>query len=129
MEVTPMADGFFLFKFHSYDSSKRILDEGPWFVYGRPLILRKWTEDITMSRDNLQTIPIWVRLPNLNFCFRTTSALSKLASVIGNPIYMDHANATATGTSYAFAKMCVEVDVDATFPFELRMKFKEKTIV
>lgn len=77
-----------------------------------------------MYRKNLETIPIWVRLPNLNFYFWTNFALSKIASVIGNPICMDYA--TATGTRYAFDRICVEVDVDAEFPFELRMKYKDK---
>lgn len=80
-----------------------------------------------MYRKNLETIPIWVRLPNLNFCFWTNFALSKIASVIGNPICMDYA--TATGTCYAFDRICVEVDVDAEFPFELCMKYKDKTII
>ena len=80
-----------------------------------------------MSRDNLESIPIWVCLPNLNFCFRTTSSLSKIATVIGNPICMDHA--TTTGTHYAFTRVCVEVGIDAEFPTELRMKYKEKIII
>lgn len=127
LEIIHMAEGFMLFKFHSYDSRQQVLDEGPWFVYGRPLILRCWTEDITMSRDNLETIPIWVHLPNLSFCFRTSSALSKIASVLSNPLCMDHA--TVTGTRYAFARVCAEVGVDAEFPSELRMKYKEKTSI
>lgn len=99
-----MADGFLLFKFHSFDVDRSILDEGPWFVYGRPLILRRWAKDITIYRENLETICVWVRPPNLDFCFQTNSALSKIASVIGNPICMDHA--IVSGSRYAFARMC-----------------------
>lgn len=127
VEIIPMADGFILFKFPTYDHGNQVLDEGPWFVYGRPLILRRWTTNITMCRQELDTIPIWVRLPNFNLYFRTNSALSKITSVIGNPICMDHA--TAAGTRYAFARVCVEVGVDAEYPTELRMKFKDKTII
>lgn len=43
LDIIPMADGFLLFKFHSYDIGQTILDEGPWFVYGRPLILMRWS--------------------------------------------------------------------------------------
>lgn len=32
LEIIPMAEGFMLFKFHSYDSGQQILDDGPWFV-------------------------------------------------------------------------------------------------
>lgn len=35
LEIITMADGFLLFKFHSYDIGQSILDEGPWFGYGR----------------------------------------------------------------------------------------------
>lgn len=127
VEIIPMAKGFFLFKFAAYDIGQRILDEGPWFVYGHTLILKRWAGYITMYRQNLESNPVWVRLPNLNFCFRLNSALSKIASVIGNPICMDHP--TAAGTRYAFARICVEVDVDAEFPCELRMRYNDKTII
>lgn len=99
LEIITMADGFYLFKFHHHDAGQTILDEGPWFVHGHPLILRRWSKDIAMYRKKLETIPIWVRFPNLNFCFRSSSALSKIASVIGRPICMDHA--TASGTRFA----------------------------
>lgn len=127
LEIVTMAGGFYLFKFHNYDEGQALLDEGPWFVPGHPLILRRWTEDVVMFRQQLETIPIWVRFPNLNFCFRSSSALSKIASVIGRPICMDHA--TASGTRFVFARVCIQVGIDAEFPAEIRMKYKEKTIL
>lgn len=127
LEIITMSEGFYLFKFNNYDAGQTILDDGPWFVHGHPLILRRWTEDIEMNRQTFETIPIWVRFPNLNFCFRTSTALSKIASVIGKPICMDHA--TAAGTRFAFARVCIEVGIDAEFPAEIRIKYKEKMLV
>ncbi|XXG82814.1 hypothetical protein AAC387_Pa10g0702 [Persea americana] len=100
LEVISMSEDFYLFKFNSYDAGQVILDDGPWFVHGHPLVLRRWTEDIEMCRQMFETIPVWVRFPNLNFCFRTSNAFSKIASVIGRPICMDHA--TAAGTRFCF---------------------------
>lgn len=80
-----------------------------------------------MYRQKFETIPVWVRFPNLNFCFRTSTALSKIASVIGKPICMDHA--TAAGTRFAFSRECVEFGIDADFPTEIRMKYKGKSIM
>ncbi|XXG82787.1 hypothetical protein AAC387_Pa10g0678 [Persea americana] len=127
LEVITLSEGFYLFKFNSYDASQVILDNGPWFVHGHPLVFRRWTEDIEMCRQMFETIPVWVRFPNLNFCFRTSNALSKIASVIGRPICMDHA--TTAGTRFAFARVCIEVGLDADFPGEIRMKYKGKTIL
>lgn len=122
-----MSEGFYLFKFNNNDAGQTILDEGPWFVHGHPLVLPRWTEDIVMYRQKFETIPVWVRFPNLNFCFRTSTALSKIASVIGKPISMDHA--TEASTRFAFARVCVEVGIDADFPTEIRMKYKGKSIM
>lgn len=56
-----------LFKFASHEAGQNVLEEGPWFVHGHPLILKQWFEDISMYRHNLERIPIWVWFPNLNF--------------------------------------------------------------
>lgn len=58
LEIITMADGLYLFKFYHHDAGQAILDEGPWFVQGHPLILRRWSEDIAMHRQQLDTIPI-----------------------------------------------------------------------
>ena len=122
-----MSDGFYLFKLRNYDAGQVILDGGPWLVHGHPLVLQRWTEDIEMFRQTFETTLVWVHFPNLNFCFRTRSALSKIASVIGKPICMDHA--TAAGTRFAFARVCIEVGIDADYPAEICMKYRGKTIV
>lgn len=122
-----MSEGFYLFKFHNYDGGQTILDDGSWFVHGHPLVLRRWMEDIVMHSQNFETNLVWVRFSNLNFCFRTSSALSKLASVIGKPICIDHA--IAAGTRFSFARVCIEVRVDVELPAEIRMKYKDKSIL
>ena len=68
-----------------------------------------------------------MQFPNLNFYFRFSSALRKIASVIGWPTCMDHV--TAFGTHFAFARVCIEVGIDAEFLVEIRMKYIEKTIL
>lgn len=114
LEIVSMLEGFLLFKFDSHEAGQNVLGEGPWFVHGRPLILKRWYEDISMYRHDLETIPTWVRFPNLSFCFRSKSALSKISSVVGNPVCMDQA--TAAGTQNAFVRVCTEVGIDPELP-------------
>lgn len=52
--------------------------------------------------------------------------MSKLSSVIGNPLYMDQA--TALGTRLAFERVCIEVNVDCKFPLVFRMHYNGVTI-
>lgn len=56
---------FFIFKFKSCYESQRMLEEGPWFVNGHRLVLRRWTEDLTFCKEQLDTIPNLGKIPKL----------------------------------------------------------------
>lgn len=68
--------GFYLFKFKSYEVSQKILEEGPWFFRGHPLILKRWSEDMNFQREELHSMPIWVKFPNLKMSYRSVTGLS-----------------------------------------------------
>lgn len=86
------------------------------------MVLKRWSPKITLCKEEFKTIFVWVKFPNLNFCFRSASSLSKLSSVIGNLLYMDEA--TALGTRLAFARVCIEVNVDCKFLSIFRMHYE-----
>lgn len=117
LEVESLENSFFRFKFSTLAEGQRILEEGPWFVGGHPLALIRWEEDRTFQKEELSTIPIWVKFPNLRMTCRSITALSKISSCIGNPIYMD--KPTAAGERIAYAKVLVDISVDATLPDSL----------
>lgn len=54
-------------------------------------------------------IPIWVKFPGLAVGYWSAEALSKVASAVGRPLYMDSFTANAEKISYA--RVLVEVDV------------------
>lgn len=85
-QVFILLNDFYMFKFSSFDVSQRVLEEGPQFVDGHPLVLKRWYEKVFMhnkiqDRDH----PISTRFPNLDFYCRSKSRLSKFASAIGTP--------------------------------------------
>ena len=109
----PIEVGFFLFKFYAYALGQKILEDcGSGHNYGN---------------SDIKSIPIWEKFPNLNFCFRSKSELSKNSSLIGIPLYMDHS--TATRTRIAFARICIDVNVDSPLPDEVFITYNDKTIV
>ncbi|XP_077232359.1 uncharacterized protein LOC143869136 [Tasmannia lanceolata] len=91
-----------------------VLESGEHSYAGRPLILRKWKPGTPLEKLNLTSIPVWVRLPGLPLEFWSAKGLSKIASFIGNPLYMD--SRTAEETRLSYARMCVEVEAGAEFP-------------
>ena len=64
LQVLPRGNGFLLFKFSDDEDKHRALENGPWFVRGKPLVLRQWTVDSVFEKDKLSTIPLWVKFPS-----------------------------------------------------------------
>lgn len=91
MDVIPLEDEGFLFKFG--DSSIKIwaLKGGPWFIANRPLLLQKWKPDLTLEKLSLKKFPIWVVLCGVPLELLTAEWLSYIASAIGSPLCLDKA--------------------------------------
>lgn len=107
LDVETMGKGFFFFRFNCFEDSQRVLEEGPWFIDGHPLALKSWSEDLPHQKEQLESIPIWVKFPNLTMSFRSANGLSRIAGSLGRPICMDRG--TTEGRRPAFAKVLVEV--------------------
>ncbi|GJU42070.1 putative RNA-directed DNA polymerase [Tanacetum coccineum] len=54
--------GFFFFKFDSRAGLEAVLEGGPWLIRKSPIILKKWSMDTRLLKEELTRIPIWVKL-------------------------------------------------------------------
>ncbi|GJV37907.1 retrovirus-related pol polyprotein from transposon TNT 1-94 [Tanacetum coccineum] len=52
-------DGVFYFKFSSLRGLEQVLEQGPWLIRNIPLILTKWTPNLSLSKDNVTRVPVW----------------------------------------------------------------------
>ena len=64
---------------------KKFLKRGPYFIYGKLIILKKWNKKINFDKDLLSTMPICIRLPELNLTLWDKDAFSAIASEVGMP--------------------------------------------
>ncbi|GJX44442.1 putative reverse transcriptase domain-containing protein [Tanacetum coccineum] len=51
----------------SMDGLDAMLENGPWFIRNNPLILRKWHPDVNLMKEDVGTIPVWVKLYGIPF--------------------------------------------------------------
>ncbi|KAK7273781.1 hypothetical protein RIF29_14844 [Crotalaria pallida] len=79
------------------------------------MILAPWTGR-SMSKSFIDRVPIWIQLPNLSPKFWGVGALSKIASLVGNPIMVD--KVTQERNRINFARILMEVD-PAVLPDEV----------
>ncbi len=104
---------FFFFKFKGTESLDIVLDGAPWHVWNRPLVLKKWQPNLSLLKEELQKVPLWVRFYGIPLEFWTATGLSYIASAIGKPLHSDRMTGGKKRISYA--RICVEVDASKDF--------------
>ncbi|XP_074301163.1 uncharacterized protein LOC141632517 [Silene latifolia] len=85
-----------------------------WNVNGYRLVCKSWSPTIVEELAEITTVPIWILFPNLDPCFWSQSALSKVASFVGRPICADEP--TTTKSKIAFSRILVVVDLSKELP-------------
>ncbi|PKU67540.1 RNA exonuclease 1 [Dendrobium catenatum] len=120
LSLLSLADDFFLLKFTATEDYDMVWSGGPWFLLGRPFVLQRWNPKFQPKRDESASIPIWIKVPNLPLALWTPSGISKIASYVGEPLYVD--TLTAKRTRLTFARICVKVDKNSDFPEEIPLE-------
>ncbi|XP_043705606.1 uncharacterized protein LOC122655479 [Telopea speciosissima] len=113
-EVFGLESGIFVFDFQGSDLSRQILDEGPWTLGIRPLILRPWSPEISLTKKEESELPLWVRLYGLNLHYWGERSLGQIASVLGRPICVDRR--TSQRERLSFARLCVSIKASDGLP-------------
>ena len=117
LDVVPLGDGFYVFKFSQLFGAKDVLEGGPWFIAGRYLVLRWWSAGLSLSKASLTSILIWVKLCGIPLEFWSEEGLSHIASAVGVPLFADAQ--TEQETRLRFARICIEVDASKPLTEEI----------
>ncbi|KAL0904897.1 hypothetical protein M5K25_027057 [Dendrobium thyrsiflorum] len=124
LSLLTLDDGFFLLKFTSPKDFEMAWTGGPWFFFGKPFILQKWTPDFVPKREEFSSIPLWIKIKNLPLSCWTPEGISKVASCVGIPLAMDAL--TAAKTRLTFARVCVQVKCSSPLPGEISISVDGK---
>ncbi|KAL0332772.1 UNVERIFIED_CONTAM: hypothetical protein Scaly_2178700 [Sesamum calycinum] len=112
--------GWLVFRFARDDDRQRILDGGPYFIYGRPLLLKAMPDCFEFKEDDISLTPVWAILPSLPLECWHPNALGKIGSRLGTPIAMDSLTMRMERVSYA--RILVEVDASKTLVDHVEFK-------
>nr|GEY85810.1 ribonuclease H-like domain-containing protein [Tanacetum cinerariifolium] len=67
----------------SMDGFDAMLENGPWFIWNNPLILRKWHSDENLLKEDVSTVPVWVKLHGVPVTAFNEDGLSTIATKLG----------------------------------------------
>ncbi|XP_020261132.1 uncharacterized protein LOC109837342 [Asparagus officinalis] len=119
-EICLLKPGLFLFKFKNLEDMSIILENGPWFLGSRPLLLKSWSIDDELEKRKDSVYPVWIHLPGLRLNLWNERSISKIASLIGKPITTD--KLTANRQRLAYARVLVEVTLPSSLPDEIHIQ-------
>ncbi|XP_070002865.1 uncharacterized protein LOC142165884 [Nicotiana tabacum] len=107
-------EGYFVILFSSIKDKNEVLYSGPHTMGAKPLILKSWSADFNLYNEVLKTIPLWASFPNLPLNCWGRLTLSRIASSLGCPIYVDECTANTAIISYA--RVLIEMDISKELP-------------
>ena len=111
-KVVMVKKGVFLVRFMTMEARDKMLT-GHYFFDKKPLIVRPWSVDMDIEKEEVQVIPIWIQL-RLNFKYWGEKALFKIVGQIGNPVKRD--SATINRDKLHYARVMVEVPMNQKLP-------------
>ncbi|GJT69751.1 sodium/hydrogen exchanger 6 [Tanacetum coccineum] len=112
------AKGFFFFKFDSRAGLDAVLEGGPWMIRNSPIILKKWSVNTSLQKEEMTRIPIWVKLHDVPIQVFEEDGISLIASYIGKHIMLDSYTIMMCKESWgrsSFARCLIKINSEAEF--------------
>ncbi|GJW67899.1 retrotransposon protein, putative, ty1-copia subclass, partial [Tanacetum coccineum] len=105
----------FSFQFSSMDGLDAMLENGPWFIPNNPLILKKWHPNENLLKEDVSTVPVWVKLYGVPVTAFSKDGLSAIATKLGTPLMLDSYTSDmcmqSCGRS-SYARVMIELQAD-----------------
>ncbi|GJR42007.1 retrotransposon protein, putative, ty1-copia subclass [Tanacetum coccineum] len=107
----------FSFQFSSMDGLDAMLENGPWLIRNNPLILKKWHLDENLLKEDVSTVPVWVKLHGVPVTAFSEDGLSVIPTKLGTPLMLDSYTSDMCmqswgGSSYARVMIELRADVE-----------------
>ncbi|KAL8160904.1 hypothetical protein V2J09_012393 [Rumex salicifolius] len=65
MMIMDLENGYSVIRLELEDDYWRILLGGPWNIFGKALMVKKWDLSFNPEKDAINTVSTWIRLSNL----------------------------------------------------------------
>lgn len=119
MEVTLLANNFFMVTFLCMADRNRVFEGGPYFYNQVGLFVKPWHTGFNPSEELPNRVPVWVRLPRFPIECCREDVLHMLASMLRKPV--GPSSQTLGKKVMTFARICVELDLSRPLPDAVEM--------
>ncbi|GKC73703.1 zinc knuckle CX2CX4HX4C containing protein [Tanacetum coccineum] len=63
-DIIDTNNGVYFIKFHNDEGLEVVVNNRPWVVNNKPLLVQKWDISMCLDKSELVTIPIWIKMYN-----------------------------------------------------------------
>ncbi|GJT51663.1 trichome birefringence-like protein 3 [Tanacetum coccineum] len=108
----------------SFKGIEHVLEQGPWLIRNILLILTKWTPNMSLAKDKVTRVLVWVKLHNVPVVTYSADGLSLIATQIGTPIMLDAFTSVMCVEAWGrigFARALIGVSTDKDLKQEVIM--------
>ncbi|KAL9236160.1 hypothetical protein vseg_010861 [Gypsophila vaccaria] len=113
-KISHLPNGVFLVHFKTMAILDQVLQSGYQLFDNKPMIVKPWTPQAALVKEDVKTVPTWVRLRDLEHKFWGEACLHKITGLVGTPVRVDEA--TIQKTRLGFARILTEVEVGQVLP-------------
>ncbi|KAK4707000.1 hypothetical protein R3W88_033439 [Solanum pinnatisectum] len=78
VKVDMLKNGVLVVRFETVIGKHEALQGGIYHFDNKPFIVKEWTPELEFTKEELQTVPIWVKFPGLDFKYWSRVGLSKI---------------------------------------------------
>ncbi|GJW36117.1 reverse transcriptase domain-containing protein [Tanacetum coccineum] len=110
--------------FQNQGFQNQVLEQGHWMIRNTPIILNKWTPNLSLGKDKVTSVPVWVKLHKVPIVAYTEDGLSLIASQIGKPVMLDAFTCAMCNDPWGrigFARALIEVSAAKELKKEVTM--------
>jgi len=90
------------------------------------IFIKKWEPNLRLERDMLGSHLVWIRLKNLYLSLWNSRGISKIASLVNNPLIMDYCTRNVKRLQYA--RVLVDIKAWNKLKHQLRVKDRKGNV-
>ncbi|GKC73831.1 ATPase, F1/V1/A1 complex, alpha/beta subunit [Tanacetum coccineum] len=117
--------------FHDEEGINEVINNGPWMVNNKPMVVQKWCIDMCLDKAEPKKIPVWIKMINVHMEAWSVKGISALASSVGKPVIMDEVTTKMCMTGvrrFGFARVLVEIDVEKGIKDKIEVMYRSKNV-
>nr|GEU99036.1 hypothetical protein [Tanacetum cinerariifolium] len=81
-EIVDNGNVNWLFKFTNEQGMSYVVNQSPWMVNGRPLMVQKWDISVGIKTIEPKKVPVWIKLLDIHMEAWTTKGISDISSSV-----------------------------------------------